>query len=103
MLICLSPRDDLFNHRRLCIRVVLDVVPPTVSKLTLGALIQIAILRYRPQPVAEQQHPLHLGIPGGEHVDLDVRVVIPQQAMLVQVGLSKLQFVPGSLQIRQVA
>jgi hypothetical protein len=93
---CLSPRDDLFDHGRLLIRVVLNVFPLTVSELTLGALIQIAPLRNGAQPVAEQQHPFHLRTSDGEHVDVDVRVVIAQQAMFL-VGLPELQFVAGSL------
>jgi hypothetical protein len=102
LLISLGSGNDLFDHRRLRVCVVLYVVPPSGRKVSLSAFIEIPLLGSGSQSIAKQQHPLDFRAPDGEHMNLHVRVVITQEPMLVPVRLSKLQHVSGSLQSREI-
>ena len=100
LLISSGSGNDFFDDGRLGVGVVLDVIPPTGSQLTFGALIQLKLIGSGAQPITEEQHSLHLGAPDGEYMHLYLRVVVVQEPMLVPVGLPKLESVSGGRQIR---
>src|SRR4029453_18904761 len=65
--------NDLFDRRGLGVGIVLYVVPPSGCKLTFGAFIQLTVLGSGAQPVAEQQHALHLRTVDGAHAAVHPR------------------------------
>ena len=63
---------------------------------------KVAVLRRRPQPVAEAEHPADLLAAGAEDVEVHVGVRSLEQPVLVPVGLADAQDVAGGLERRDV-
>jgi hypothetical protein len=92
------PGEDLLDHGRLGVGVVLDVRPLTLREVTLRVLVQLAVVVVQPEPVAERHHPLDLGAAFREGVDVHVRVGTLEQPVLVPVRLADAQHVVGGLE-----
>src|SRR5437588_2944879 len=90
--------ENLLDHCRLCISIVLRVLPVLTSKLPLGALIQLTIGCVAAQPVAEEQHAIDLRAARREDMEIDVGVWPLEHTVLVPIWLSDAQHVADTFQ-----
>src|SRR6266511_3144748 len=97
-----GPGHDLLHHRALGVGVVLHVPPGAPGQLPLGPLVPVPVGVAAAKPVAEQQHPVHLGAAVAENVQVHVGVRTLENAVLEPVRLPDPQHVAGRLQRGQV-
>src|SRR4051812_14186091 len=56
MVSALRPRDDLVDHRRLGVRVVLGIGPVLLGQRALGLLVTLPVVGMATEPIAEEHH-----------------------------------------------
>lgn len=89
LLLSPRPRDDLLHHCRLGIGVLLDILPLPGRQLPLGALVQRPVGIILTQVVAEEEHAVDLGTPGGEDVQIEAAAVLSIFLSLSGCGLEE--------------
>src|SRR6266540_1384828 len=94
--------EDLLDHARLCVRVVLDVLPVLLGELALRPRVQLPVGVVRAQAVTESEHPVDLRAAGREDVQVDAWVLVLEKSMLEPIGLADPEHVPRILQGRNV-
>src|SRR6266545_1899232 len=94
--------EDLLDHARLGVRVVLDVLPVLLGELALRPRVQLPVGVVRAQAVTESEHPVDLRAAGREDVQVDAWVLVLEKSMLEPIGLADPEHVPRILQGRNV-
>jgi hypothetical protein len=98
----ICPAHDVGDNRGLGVGVLLNVPPAPGGEFPLGPGVEIPVGGVGTQSVAEQQHPVGLGAPGGERVQVDVDVRSFEETVLEPLGFPDAQFAPGGHHVRQV-
>ena len=95
--------QDLLDHGRLRIRIVLHVLPLPGAEPALRPRVELSVRFVCAQPIAEDEHPLELGALRWKNVQVHRRgVVPPQHPVLEPVRLANAEDVPRRLQLRDV-
>src|SRR5262245_45506305 len=89
--------DDLLHDWSLRVRIVLDVLPFLLRELPLRAFVERAVGLVGSKPVPEEQVALDLLVPFRKHMDLCLRIVVDEHAVLVERRLAHAELVPGGL------
>src|SRR4051794_39114547 len=97
-----GPSENLLDHGRLRVRVVLHVLPLLRAELALRPRVELAVSLARAQPVAEEQHPVDLAALRWEDMQVHRRLGASEHPVLEPVWLANAEDVASSFQLRDV-
>src|SRR5437867_1803587 len=95
-------RENLLDHGRLRIRVVLHVLPLLRAELALRPLVELSVRVVRAQPIAEEQHSIDLGTLSWKDVQVHGWLGASKHPVLEPVRFANAENVTHRLKLRDV-